>query len=102
MSVSLLANVDLLAWWTNLPQFGTFAAGVLVGCLASGLGWLAFRRRPESPTAGTRSSAGSQPAYDPFVQGSHGEQRRACRREGTPIEVLIATSETGKERPFRA
>jgi hypothetical protein len=97
MSLHILANLNglMLADWAQLWPFG---AGVVAAGLAGGLGWLIGRgsrteRAPAAPDTKAR---------DPFVDGSHTEQRRSLRREGSPIEIRVATSEVGKAKPFQA
>jgi hypothetical protein len=67
-----------------------------VGVFAGGLCIVVFRalatRRPALAAPPTPTTRTEQP-YDPFVQGSATEQRRAHRRGGNPVEVLLAAEQ---------
>ena len=61
--------------------------GAGVGLVAIFAARLAFARRPESVVA--TAAAKPPQEYDPFVQGSLTEQRKAFRRSGNPTEIRI-------------
>jgi hypothetical protein len=70
-----------------------------MGMVATGLTlvagrWL-FARRAPRPTP--RSQAGEASRPDPFEHGSSTEQRRALRRSGNPVEVLVSDAEVTAE-----
>jgi hypothetical protein len=75
---------------------------------ALGLGlpvyWFAQRssRRPAEPPKEPELTVKVEaaPDKDPFATGGASEQRKACRRKGNPIEILIAP-EQGPARPER-
>ncbi len=52
-----------------------------------------LNRRPALAAPPTPTSRTEQ-EYDPFVQGSATEQRKAHRRAGNPVEVLIAAEQS--------
>lgn len=62
-------------------------AGLVVALVALGFVQLFGRRR--MATEPPPPSVKAKPDYDPFIQGSATEQRRAIRRGGNPVEVII-------------
>src|SRR5438094_8174490 len=67
-----------------------------VGMVAGLLSIVALRsfsgRRPLVPAPDPPARKISMPAPDPFVHGSATEQRRALRRAGNPVPVLLAAA----------
>lgn len=45
------------------------------------------RRRKAAAKAESREQLPASPGYDPFIQGSPGDQRKCFRRNGNPVEV---------------
>ena len=68
------------------------AAGLVVGLIALGFVQLVGRRGVA--TAPPPPEEKPKPDYDPFVQGSATEQRKALRRGGNPVEVIINVNQT--------
>jgi hypothetical protein len=75
----------------NLPGADIWLP-LVAGMLAGGLCVVMFRAFSRRPVlaAPPAPSAKKEQEYDPFVQGSATEQRRAHRRGGNPVEVLLA------------
>jgi hypothetical protein len=70
------------------------AAGMTVGALCI-IAYRAFGKRPAALAPPPPPPAVKQePEYDPFVYGSKTEQRKAHRRAGNPVEVLIAPNQS--------
>jgi hypothetical protein len=79
--------------WT--PYLGP-AVGVLAAVVVLLVGWIMSRRRGGGgslPAAPSPKLKGSNPAGDPFVQGTNQERRGALRRGGNPIAILISDAE---------
>lgn len=74
--------------------------GMGVALVALLVGKLTLTRRGRAVTPPPEVVVKSKVEYDPFVQGSPSELRRAFRREGNPTEVLIAM-DGQKDRPGR-
>jgi hypothetical protein len=81
----------------DLP-FGGILLPLVAGLVAGGLAILVFNyfgrgssvALPPPPKVEEKKG----PDYDPFLHGSATEQRRALRRGGNPIEVLITTAKS--------
>jgi len=67
-----------------------------VGMVAGGLCIVAFKALGRRPALAAPPQPTSKPeqVYDPFVEGSATEQRRAHRRGGNPVEVLLAPEQS--------
>ncbi len=86
----------------NFPYWELWLT-LLVGMAVGGVSLLALkflspRRRPNGPPPGKPKP--DMPVGDPFTQGSATEQRRALRRGGNPVEVLL-TSLQEESAPWR-
>lgn len=96
MVASLLLEVDFLRWEGWL----TIVAGVGFAGLAFAVGRMTSRRSAvdEDDKDGVVEDY-PDPTYDPFVHGSTQEQRKAVRRKGGQVEILLS-DESAKERPW--
>jgi hypothetical protein len=95
MLATTLASHHEFFWWGCLIPF---AVGALVATAARILN--ASRRQPDPLAAGPADPSGliGEDGVDPFDFGSAQEQRRALRRQGNPVAVLVADA-TGKGEP---
>jgi hypothetical protein len=67
-------------------------AGLGIGLMVVGFIHRFLRREPAAPPP-KPTTAKKSLEYDPFVQGSATEQRRALRRGGNPVEIFIGKPE---------
>jgi PilZ domain len=84
---TFFAGLHLPYWEYWVP----FSVGISVG----GLFLLSLRfvgKRPAPVATAPRVKPSQE--YDPFVQGSPTEQRKAHRRGGNPVEVLLAEKDS--------
>jgi hypothetical protein len=94
MNIPALA-ADLISFdsrWTNFQWPLTVGAGVVAGLGV--VGTLHFLIRPRMTFTPPPTTKPRQETADPFVHGSAFEQRKAFRREGNPIEVMVVDSMT--------
>jgi hypothetical protein len=81
--------LSLRGWTIPYPEYlMPLAAGLAAGGVAVFLLHLVARLRTASVE--TPLTDKKDPEYDPFVHGSASEQRKAYRRSGNPVELLIA------------
>jgi hypothetical protein len=93
MDAPAIFGFTVLGWAPSdflLPSLVGLGAALLA---IAGLHFFSRGRSAQAPP----SPSGPQPEFDPFVQGSATEQRKAYRRAGNPIEVLLRTPGTGQE-----
>lgn len=87
----------------NIP-FGSILLPLVAGLGAGGLAIVVFnffgRRSAADLPPPPKAEEKKGPEFDPFLQGSATEQRKALRRGGNPIEVLIAPAQS-KKTPIR-
>src|SRR5262245_50605309 len=83
-------DTPLLEWNVMLP--------ILAGVVAS-IGVIGAIRYFARSRGNAEPSSGNRPDKDPLPVGTANEQRRAFRRKGSSVEVLILDPEPG-DRPF--
>ncbi len=93
MPFALVIDLDLPRWQTAvIPVIGLLAAGFTFFA-----GRWALRRRRNRPPVPPPPAEPASPDYDPFDQGSLTERRRALRRKGNSVEVLVGEGESPAE-----
>jgi hypothetical protein len=83
----LLADFSIDTQLADLQPLLPVAAGLLAGLGMVGV--LHFLNRPRAVLGPQAKEADEPEVADPFVHGSASEQRKAFRRHGSPVEVLI-------------
>src|SRR5690348_8363345 len=93
MPFAIVIDLDLPHWHTAvIPVIGLMAAGMTY--LA---GRWALRRRRTGPPVPPPPTEPAAPEYDPFDNGSLTERRRALRRKGNSIEILVGDGDAAAE-----
>src|SRR5579862_5497936 len=92
----LFANASIEPYVPSANLLLPVAVGVFAGLGLVGLIHVFGRMRQKAALvkAGTPTSTtvDGKPSSDPFVHGSGSEQRKAFRRVGNPIEVLVVNA----------
>src|SRR5947208_3083807 len=93
MPFAIVIDLDLPHWQTTvIPVIGVLAAGMTF--LA---GRWALRRRRRAAESLSPPPEPAAVEYGPFDKGSLTERRRALRRKGNSIEVLVGEGEAPEE-----
>src|SRR5262245_51364805 len=82
-----------------LEYWAPLASGVLAALLVLIVGRLIYRRRRLVHFAPPASRGRASPEADPFIHGSAMERRKALRRGGNPVSVLLTDAER-KAKPL--
>jgi hypothetical protein len=72
-------------------------ATVAVGCCAALLTLMVGRLVQSRRRSARPAAPPAEPEFDPFETGSATEKRRAARRKGNPIEILISDADAVQE-----
>jgi hypothetical protein len=90
-----MVGIAPLAWLT--PEIMVTSAVGLGAAVAAVIATLFFTRTRPQPAPPPPPAPQKDPEYDPFMQGSASEQRKAYRRGGNPVQVLIRRPESALE-----
>jgi hypothetical protein len=87
MQIPSFSGFGLSSWQTLI----VLTVGIVTAWLTL-FGWLMLVRR-----RGREAAREQAEVYDPFEQGSVGESRRAARRKGNNVEILVTDAEARGE-----